>query len=1092
MLGCFSAWASLLLGVTIGGLNATAWHDTKLLMTKSHDLATVLVQVLATTILCLVNLSIPQGPVVYRDGKEVDRRDAVSFLSRYSYDWARPTLARAAHNKRLNANEMPVVAEWVRARTLAERFAATSAIAALWQRCLAIYWPTLVFQVIIQLLSSACRFLPQLALFTLLREFEKRDAGAENQTRLWLTAAGLGGVLMLSSWFSSLVDWIVDMHLAVPIREQLFAVVTSKVMRLKDVATLAKGKKDDSSRSVNDSRSDTDRSDADSEDEDSAPTTKQSILNLLGVDADSISQFASYNHLALDSALDLIISLVFLTNLMGWKPTILGCGIPVLLTPVYYLLTKRYRNSEEALMEHRDRKSSVLNEAVRGIRQIKFDALESDWYRKIMQLRQKELHLQRWVFMLELSLVSIWSFGPICMSIISLGAFISLNGSLSASVAFTALAIFESMESTLAILPEMVTDFLDANVSAHRIERFLALEDHRDNRELGSSICFRKATLAWPADESREQTTRFNLTGVNCDVPTGKLTIVSGRSGAGKTLLLHSIIGEAEVLGGSVTVPRIDRVSEMNSPETWITEGRLAYVSQDPWIENATVREAILFGLPWNAGRYHEVLNACGLKPDIETFSEGDRTDIGANGINLSGGQKWRLAFARALYSRAQILVLDDIFSAVDSHVGRHLYEKALTGPLCHGRTRILATHHVELCRGGTAYCIILGDGRMLRAGTLEELSADGSFSSTLADHASEQSNQNGNANAFQEELTAEPLPGLRRHSTSSVTSLDRRLSRQDSSHGIASPNKYYEEEKRETGAVKAQVFRTYVKACGGYIHWALIIFLFALTLVDNLAVPYWISVWTREYDGLPASTLLEVEDPSSQIANSNSFSTSARQIDARLILYISVYVALSLSSWLLEIFRSLLVFQGSIRASKAVFEKFTDTILRAPLHFLDTTPVGRILNRFTADFGVLDSDLASNVSYLLHSAVLVLGAILAAVVSSPAIVAFGALALVTAWGVAYLYIAGAREAKRLESTARSPIFEQIGALLTGLATIRAFGKEAEYVGRVYDLIDEHCQALWHRWLFASWRSFWLSMVGACVSVFYRLHTDCN
>ncbi|PLB44100.1 ATP-dependent bile acid permease [Aspergillus steynii IBT 23096] len=1079
-LGCCSAWASLLLGLTIGGLNARAWRDADLRMAVGRDPATVGVQVVAAAILTLTNLSIPQGPTMYRRGKVVDRRDTVSFLSRYSYDWARPTLALAVRNQCLNANDMPVVAEWVRARSLAERFAATSAIARLWKRCVKIYWPTLVFQLIIQLLSAACRFLPQLALFTLLREFEKRDAGAENQSRLWVTAAGLGGVLMLSSWFSSLVDWVADMHLAVPIREQLFAVITSKVMRLKDVAAPAQDKKNDSPEAANGNDADENAVENEDEDEDARPRTKQSILNLLGVDADNISQFASYNHLALDCTLDLVISIVFLTKLMGWKPTVLGCGLPILLTPVYYLITKRYSDSEEALMEHRDHKSSVLNEAVRGIRQIKFDALESDWYRKIMQLRQKELYLQRSVFRLELSLVSIWSFGPICMSIVSLVAFIIMNGSLSASIAFTALAIFESMESTLAILPEMVTDLLDANVSAQRIERFLALEDHRDNREAGDKISFRKATIAWPSDESQEESTRFSLADVNCEVPTGKLTVISGRSGAGKTLFLHSIIGEAEVVAGSVTVPKIDRVSEINSLESWTTEGRLAYVSQDPWIENATVREAILFGLPWNASRYYEVLNACGLNPDIETFAEGDRTDIGANGINLSGGQKWRLAFARALYSRAQILVLDDIFSAVDSHVGRHLYEKALTGPLCHGRTRILATHHTQLCRGGTAYCIVLGDGRMLRAGTPEELTADGSFSFSLAGQVSEPSNQNGSAIPAHERPTTMSFHGNRRCSTSSGTSLDRRPSRQGTSHADEPPDKYYEDEKRENGAVKAQIFSTYMKACGGYFHWPLIIFLFVLTLADNLAVPYWVSIWTRAYDNISAPSVLKVEELSSRIASPDFVSTSGLQLDSRLAFYVSVYVALSLSSWLLEIFRSLLVFQGSIRASKEFFEQFTNSILRAPLRFLDTTPVGRVLNRFTADFGVLDSDLASNMSYLLHSTILVLGAILAAAVSSPVIVAFGALSLIAAWGVAYLYIAGARESKRLESTARSPIFDQIGALLTGLATIRAFGKEAEYVGRIYDLIDGHCQALWHRWLFASWRSFWLSMVGAC------------
>ncbi|KAF9891097.1 hypothetical protein FE257_005032 [Aspergillus nanangensis] len=1068
-LGCYSALACLTLSITVALVKVTEWRRGYLGLDRLQ-LILAAVQVLSGLVLTLINLSIQKAPTAYRHGKPVDKQDSVSFLARYSFMWARETLSVAAKNKRLNLDDLPLVGDSVRAQTLYDRFAVVSSVRKLWRKCFRIYWSTLIFQFFVQLVSSGCHFLPQLLLFLILQQFEKRDAGADNQFILWWMAAGLGGSLVVASWFSSLVDWIADMELSLPIHEQLFAVITRKAIHLPDVVTPALDNDDDDDDEEEDNLSSTNGDVDESVAQKNAPITRHSILNLLGVDVDSISEFATYAHLMLDCVLELIIALIFLVQIVGWIPTMLGCIIPTLMTPAYYYLNNKYSQSEEALMEHRDKKSSVLTEAIHGIRQIKFGALESEWYEKIMKLRHTELECQRTVYILDLILIAIWSFGPIIMSIVSLTAYIYINGTISASTAFTAVAIFEGVESTLAILPEMLTDLLDASVSARRIERFLDLPERQDDRAFGEHIQFKDATITWPIGGSGDAQALYQLEHLDLEFPSGELTVLSGRSGSGKSLLLQAIIGEAAVCKGTVVVP--SRVSDgAMHPRNWVVQGLMAYVSQTPWIENATIRNNILFGLPFDEQRYHNVLHACALTEDLHMFANEDLTDIGANGINLSGGQKWRLALARALYSRASILVLDDIFSAVDSHVGQHLYENALTGRLCKGRTRILATHHPRLCLSRTAYCVILDDGRVLHAGSPDKLGQNGSLEAVLQDDAFDTPPQDFEG--------AKKLPESdksrysRRMSTSSFKSMERRPSRLE----VQAPEagKYYEEEKRETGAVKTKIFKTYMKACGGYFHWALIVFFFALTLIDNLATPYWVSIWTRAYeDTAPLPSL--VVQPDLTVTPSTK---EGHVLDKRLIFYVSVYVGLSMSSWLLEIIRYQLVFRGSLRASKALFERFTDSILRAPLLFLDTTPAGRILNRFTADFSTVDSDLAMNLSWLLHSTVLVLGVIFAALLSSPLIVGFGFLSILASWVVASFYVTGAREAKRLESTARSPIFEQIGSLLGGLATVRASNKEGEYLDKVYDLIDTHCQALWHRGLFGCWMSFWLSMVGA-------------
>ncbi|KAH1395224.1 hypothetical protein KXV51_004881 [Aspergillus fumigatus] len=1037
-LGYYSALASLAVGICLAWPYALSLHSNPDFNLTSRD-ASSIVQLVAALVLVFVNLAFPRGPTLYRNGRPVDSQKSVSFLNRYTFSWAYRTLSIAAKNKRLNIDDLPVIGDEVRAKTLSSSFFAVSAASAQWRRWLKLYWAEITFQVILQLVANAVNFLPHFLLLTILRLFEDRDAGASNQLQLWLAALGLGLSMVVTSWSISLRDFVADMKLSLPINEQLLAVISKKAMSLKDVVISA----DDSENE--DAASDKDDDDAD---DDAPPRTKHSVLNLLGVDVERVSEFVAYSHLLLDCVLELSIAIVFLVYLMGWKPIAAGCAIPVLLIPFYYHLTNRYSEQEQALMDRRDDKSSNLTVMMRGIRQIKFSALETQWYDKILGLREKELRNQYTVFQLDVFLTAIWTLGPLCMSCLSIATHIYLNGSIAVSVAFTALSLFENLQSVLSMFPEMFTELLDARVSLRRIEGFLDLEEHEDKRVRGDAISFRDATIAWPSAGSEDATGQFQLTGLNLDLPPRELSVISGRSGAGKSLLLQALIGEADIVKGTAIFPHSSATNRPAGEENWIVDGLVAYVSQDPWIENATIRDAILFGLPFNPERYDKVIHACALSHDLQSFPDGDRTDIGANGINLSGGQKWRLALARALYSRASILVLDDIFSAVDSNVGRHLYDHALTGSLAKERTRVLATHHVRLCLGGAAYLVRLENGRVVQAGHPSSLLQDETPDQRLDDSTSDPSDS-----------TPTTLKPVQR--TNATPRSD------------GQPKKYYEEEKRERGVVRAEVYKAYMKASGGYSRWILVAVLCILTLILNLAAPYWVSIWTRAYNESPPRSIL------TQSGDHPDFRTGGLHLDHRLVYYSSIYFALAFASWILDIIRIQTILRGSIRASKVMFEQFAQTILRAPLRFLDMTPVGQILNRFTSDFGTFDSNLALDLSYLLHSGIMILGVIAAASVTSPLIVGLGLLTLLASWTVAFFFVTGAREAKRLESTARSPIFELVGSLLTGLPTIRAFGRENAYLKRMYDLIDIHCQALWHKRLFSCWMAFWMSMVGA-------------
>lgn len=283
---------------------------------------------------------------------------------------------------------------------------------------------------------------------------------------------------------------------------------------------------------------------------------------------------------------------------------------------------------------------------------------------------------------------------------VTLSTISALEGSLSPSTAFTALAIFQRLESTLSLVPDLITDLSDSWISFNRIENFLTSPERLDTTIDAKIVALEGASIAWPSNELGDR--QPTLQDLNISFPRDELSVIVGPTGAGKSLLLEAILGEADILHGAIRRPRPDRAFQFPDLEPprgdWILPKTIAFVAQTPWIENATLRDNILFGLPFVESRYTQVLHACALLQDIRTMEDGDMIEVGTHGVSLSGGQRSRLSLARALYSRAELLVIDDIFSAVDTHVGRHLLDHALAGDLAKGRTRIIATHNVQLC----------------------------------------------------------------------------------------------------------------------------------------------------------------------------------------------------------------------------------------------------------------------------------------------------------------------------------------------------------------------------------------------------------
>ncbi|MCJ1390652.1 hypothetical protein MMC18_003513 [Xylographa bjoerkii] len=1092
-LGNYGAFATLLIIVAICVENAFLRSRIDSIKTYTVHIALTATR-LGIAIVTLVSfISLQRRPAVVADGQPVDAEFTVSAFSRFTFSWADPILNFARKNKSLGLEDLPRVSQLMRASFLQAKFNSHNSKSRLWRQVIYNFRFAFMLQFGLIITIGVTQFGPQYAMFNLLKLLEKRSEGAQVATVAWAWVFGLGLFMFVTSLFESWLFWIVWSRLGLPIRSMLSTLIFMKSTRRKDVKGVQKAKvqvgvdaKSSNEPVISDSGPEGEdttpaaKKEIDDDDEESSQKSRQSTINLVGVDSKRVSDFSSYAYIFPGVATKLIVSMWFLYTLIGGRSLIAGLATFSLSVPINIIFSKRYNGAQGDLMKLRDQKMAVVTEALQGIRQIKFSALERQWQAKIGAKRSQELDVQWLAFKYETGLICLWIFGPVMLSAVSLAVYSYLFGDLSPSIAFTTIAIFGQIEGTLAIVPELTTEALDAWVSVNRIEQYLNAPEKVDCTEPSDHVSFQNASIAWPSDSQEEDPDRFVLKDITIQFPPKELSVISGKTGSGKSLLLAAILGEVDKISGTIKVPKAPSVEERFDHKAtkgnWILDSSIAFVAQIPWIENATIKDNILFGLPFDSGRYNKVLSVCALEKDLDMLPDGEMTDIGANGINLSGGQRWRVSFARALYSRAGILVLDDIFSALDAHVGRQLFEEALTGELGTGRTRILVTHHVGLCLPKTKYTVSLGEGTVEHAGLVEDLQRTGSMAQILKREESEELE-----NAEKEDLIEED--------DDKSNTLARILSRRSAivddggadAKGKLQPKKFTEDEKRETGSIKVDLYKEYITQSGGLKMWLPLAILFIGYMSLILGRSWWVSLWTRSYN---TESLFAQHHFYQQLPHQgpSEFEVQVTS-NGNTWYYLGIYVGLSVTIVVIGTLRYFFTYVAAIRASRIMFEKLSYTVLRAPLRWLDTVPVGRVLNRFTADFNVLDSRIANDMGFFFYQLLELLGIMVAGFIVSPFVLVFALGLMGIAFFVAIRYLTGAREVKRLESNAKSPIFEQFGSALAGVGTIRAFDKTEEYIQRMYKKIDDHSRAFWYMWLFNRWMGFRLSIVGASFAV---------
>lgn len=683
------------------------------------------------------------------------------------------------------------------------------------------------------------------------------------------------------------------------------------------------------------------------------------IANLVAVDAFQISEICAYFFYLWSSPFAIVVNSILLYNTLG-VAAFAGIAVLVLLVPVQALIGRLYTVIQRKFMAATDARLETVTEIISHVKLIKFNAWESKFLERMAVTRNHELAVlaQRFATTVLFNLV-IWG-TPVFVTASAFAVHsLVLKQPLTADRAFSALILFNMLRDPMALFQDTLTRLLQSYTSCTRIQAFLDEPDTLKYAQLSRAgpedpaIGFKNATVGYSTAEeaAEEEFEPFRLGPLDLSFPEGALSVIAGPVGCGKTTLIASLLGETTLVQGKIFMPddRANRDICPIDPKTGLSD-TVAYCAQTAWLVGTSIKENIVFGSAWNEKRYKVVVKACALERDFEIFDLGDETEVGEKGTTCSGGQKARIALARAVYSPAKTIILDDVLSAVDAQTGRHLHDHVLLGPIMKGRTCILVSHAINLVAPSAAFVVMLDAGHVIAAGSPADLAASGALELSGDDDTDAGSGDTkvdgGDGNlldgADTDGLAAPLSPGSPKDAvddqfdglepetleTANPVTTDTPGTAQDTKVSKA----LVEAEQQSSGAVGFETYFLYFKAQGGIPYWVIVVTAFAGSQFLQVATNTWIKDWANSNDRRASTGAILVSRAQAVFAQAVEVVVDYAQKERSTQWYLGIYCAIAGVYLFTVVLRVGTNFYGSLNASKGLYERLLRRILGAKM----------------------------------------------------------------------------------------------------------------------------------------------------------------
>ncbi|ORY47490.1 P-loop containing nucleoside triphosphate hydrolase protein [Rhizoclosmatium globosum] len=811
------------------------------------------------------------------------------------------------------------------------------------------------------------------------------------------------------------------------------------------------------------------------------------ITNIISTDLVRLDLFMVFFHLAWSYMLQTTYVIALLLWVLG-PSSLAGISMLLITVPLQMFIIKALvalRKQNAGLTDQRVR---LTSESLSSIRIIKFFAWEDSFLSRVADIRSPELKAVINANLIR-SVITASGFAlPVLAASISFAVYFVISPVFDTVAIFTSLALFNNLRNPIQWSPIIIGVYADAKVAIERIQALLESPELTFEPEYVTNSADTAAVVVENGDFVWETTGSLSVEDVAIQIETEEHNVVedaAGRSTPTSTSLhrlSRNFDSEAQLLSNAILLQEIPKTSPLPSIKSTISNlnftipegslvaivgavgsgkssllsalvgqlkptntaarvqfsGSVGFAPQQPWIMNTSLKENILFGLPFNQERYDAAIDACALRKDLAVLSGGDAAEIGEKGINLSGGQKQRVSLARLVYFDSSIVLMDDPLSAVDAHVGKHIFENCIQTAM-KSKTRLLVTHQLHF----VPQCdlvMTLKDGHISEFGSYKELMNNkGDFYELM--------NSYGGIASESEDQLAEASENKTKEKV------------EDSKVASKGETALIKAEERGEGGVKTSIFVSFAIAMGGTGF--LIFMLTVLVLAQGAKVTndLWLVFWT----------------------NNSLEGLSTNQ-------YLYIYLGLGLTQAVFLVLFSILIAIGAIRAAKDLHEKALNRVFHAPVTFFDTNPLGRILNRFSRDQDIIDNTLPDGIRlFLITFGTAISTFTLVTVVTG----GWFLILLIPLMAVYYhfqaVYRSNARELKRLDALTRSPLYAHVSESMTGVATIRAYRVQPRFISKTDTLIDTNNTPYYLQTTGARWLGIRLEIIGNLLILFTAL-----